>query len=91
MMCIMVGMPESASINERRKRGEDIAPAVVLAFLRPRELRIVLCPGVGLADFGIPCDIPIDVVPSELRIPNTRLWVRFDENHECVEVWQRER
>jgi hypothetical protein len=65
-------------------------PAVVMACLLPSELRIVLHPGVGLVDGGVPLDIPMDIVPLELRLPDKLLWIRFDENNNVVRVWQRE-
>lgn len=50
-------------------------PATVLAVLTRTTIKIVLVPGVGMADGGIPVDIPIDLVPIELRLPNTRLTI----------------
>jgi hypothetical protein len=65
-------------------------PAIVFACLRPGELRIVLCPGVGLADGGAPWDIPTVLVPPDLRMPNTPLWVGFDDDFNVVRIWRRE-
>jgi hypothetical protein len=47
-------------------------------------------PGVGLADGGIPTDVPMDLVPVDLRTPNTNIWVRLDEEGHVQEVWRRE-
>jgi hypothetical protein len=66
-------------------------PAVVFGCLLPSELRITLCPGHGMADGGAPCDVPMDIVPIELRIPNTPLWVQFDDNQSVVRIWRREK
>jgi hypothetical protein len=65
-------------------------PAEVFACLIVGELRIILCPGVGLANGGAPRDVPIDVIPFQLRMPNTRLWVQFDDDLNIVRVWRRE-
>lgn len=47
-------------------------------------------PGVGLADGGTLYDVPIDVVPFELRMPNTNVWLRVDESWCVQEVWRRD-
>jgi hypothetical protein len=68
----------------------DQIPAVVFACLRAGELRLLLCPGAGLADGGSPMDVSVNLVPIDLRMPNTRLWVQFDENWNVLRVWRRE-
>jgi hypothetical protein len=65
-------------------------PAVVFACLIPRELRITLHPGAGLADGGAPHDVPIEIVPPELRLPNTPLWVQLDDAMNVVRAWRRD-
>ena len=47
--------------------------AVVLACLRPGELRIIFHPGSGLANGGIPRDIPTNLVPPDWRMPSTQV------------------
>jgi hypothetical protein len=54
-------------------------PAIVFGCLLDGELRIILLPGVGLANGGAPRDVPVKLVPHELRLPNTKLWVQLDE------------
>lgn len=68
----------------------DQVPAVVFACLRPGELRIILHPGVGLADGGAPHDVPAAMVPPDLWLPNTPLWVQLDDDMRVVRVWRRE-
>jgi hypothetical protein len=65
-------------------------PAVVFASLIPGEFRIILHPGVGIADGGAPLDIPADLIPFELRIPNAPLWVQLDDDKNVLRVWRRE-
>jgi hypothetical protein len=65
-------------------------PAEVFACLIRGELRLNILPGVGLAGGGIPRDVPIEIVPFELRTPNSRIWVQFDESMNVVRVWRRE-
>jgi hypothetical protein len=65
--------------------------AEVFACLIPGEMRIILFPGVGLADGGAPRDVLMDLIPFELRVPNTRLWVQMDEHmREVIRVWRRD-
>jgi hypothetical protein len=68
----------------------DRIPAEVFACLKTGELRLTVMPGVGLADGGSPWDVPIEKVPSHLRMPNTKLWIRVNEGLEIQEVWQRD-
>ena len=68
----------------------DRVPAVVFGCLLPGELRLVLCPGVGLADGGYHRDVPVHDIPPELRMPNTPLWVEFDWQGNIERVERRE-
>lgn len=52
--------------------------AEVLAVLSKETIRLILAPGEGLADGGIHCDVQLNLVPSALRLPGTRLWVQLD-------------
>jgi hypothetical protein len=72
------------------ERGKQI-PAEVFACLISGERRIILFPRVGLVDGGIPGDVPIELIPFELRVPNTSLWVQMDEYmNEVLCIWRRE-
>jgi len=54
-------------------------------------MRIILLPGVGLANGGAPRDIPMDLIPFDLRVPNARLWVQLHEHmREVFRVWRRD-
>jgi hypothetical protein len=64
--------------------------AVVFGCLIPGEIRLILTPGAGLADGGAPADIPAQAIPPDLRMPNTPLWVRFDDDWNVVRVWRRQ-
>jgi hypothetical protein len=77
--------------DDRRstKKWMERVPAVVFGCLLPDELRIVVQPGVGMADGGIPLDVAINKIPVELRFPNTRLWIQFDGKHNVVRAWRR--
>ena len=76
--------------NSPPQAGPDQLPAMVFACLIPREIRILILPGVGLANGGVPFDISIDLVSPELRIPNTPLWVKLSSQMEVIRTWKRE-
>jgi hypothetical protein len=63
--------------------------AVVLGCVIPGELRIVLEPGVGHVDGGVHSNIATQIVPVELRMPNSCLWIDFDAERRAVRVLKR--
>lgn len=62
-------------------------PAVVFAHLLPGELRIVVHPAEGQG--GAEWDISIDLVPPDLRVPNTLVWVEVDPEFKVCRVTKR--
>ena len=74
-----------------RKLGFELErlPAQVFACLRPGELRITILPGLGSTDGDQLRDVPIEVVPLELRLPNTPLWIHLNEELNVARVWRR--
>jgi len=34
--------------------------------------------------------IPIELIPPELRMPNTRLWLKLDDQMNILRVWRRD-
>lgn len=65
-------------------------PAEVFACLLPGELRIIVYPGVGLAGGGAEWNVPVDIIPPELRMPNSRLWLQLDDYMRILRVWRRD-
>jgi hypothetical protein len=53
-------------------------PARVLACLSRTHITVILHPDVGLADGGVEIVIPIEVVPLDLRMPNSEFDMLFD-------------
>lgn len=51
---------------------------MVLGCVRSSELRVLVEPGAAMAEGGVPLDVPAAIVPAELRLPNSRLWVVLD-------------
>jgi len=74
--------------RSREARNERIS-AVVFGCLLPGELRIILHPGSGVADGGVPLNVAIDGISAGLRLPNTELWVELDEKRRLVRAWRR--
>jgi hypothetical protein len=72
----------------------DKVAAIVFGCLRAGELQLIVLPGVGHANGGIPFTVPVEVVPFELRMPNTQLWIKVERNSigclDIVHVWKRE-
>jgi hypothetical protein len=54
------------------------APAIVLGYVSPNYLRVVVMPGVGMVDGGIQHDLPLEIVPPDLRMPNSEFTVLLD-------------
>jgi hypothetical protein len=77
-----------AAMNVRTRNNR--IPGEVFACLLPGELRIIVCPGVGHVDGGVPWNAPLDRVPAELRMPNTRLWLHVDDAMNVLRVSRRE-
>ena len=70
--------------------GRERVPAVVFGCLVPGELRVILHPGAGHVDGGVPMDLPTEEIPPDLRVPNTRLWIHFDGSWNVLRVWRRD-
>jgi hypothetical protein len=66
------------------------APAVVFARLTDDTIRIIIFPGFEMADGGIPYEVPIEVVPPELRMPNTKLEVVLERETKRVVAVKRQ-
>ncbi|QDU00405.1 hypothetical protein V6x_00780 [Gimesia chilikensis] len=52
--------------------------AKALASLRPGYLTVYIGYGQGLADGGIPYEVPIDDIPIDLRLPNSEFTAIID-------------
>jgi hypothetical protein len=57
------------------------APAKVLACLRPGYLTVLVGHGLGQADGGIPHEVPMGLVPFDLRMPNSEFTVVIDRTN----------
>lgn len=79
-----------AAIRKYPREWLERVPAVVFGCLLSGELRIILHPGVGLAGGGAEQNVPVDLIPMELRMPNTLLWVELNDSMDIVRVWSRQ-
>ena len=64
-------------------------PGEVFACLLDDEIKIMLLPGSGLANGGAERNVPIEIVPPELRLPNTKLWVQLNQSLDVESVTAR--
>ena len=46
----------------------DFINAQVIGFPEPGQIRLLIGPGSGFLDGGVPVDISLDLVPAELRV-----------------------
>jgi hypothetical protein len=60
-------------------------PARVIDCLRTGWVTVLLHPNQGLADGGIPIEIPADIIPPELRFPNTEVDLMMVQTPEGVQ------
>ncbi|WP_199290454.1 hypothetical protein [Leptolyngbya sp. FACHB-36] len=58
-------------------------PARVLGCLRNGEITVILCPGIGLADGGDQETLSAQMIPTDLRMPNSEFDVLFDRASGC--------
>ena len=49
-------------------RQTDFINAQVIGFPAPGQIRLLIGPGSGFLDGGVPVDISLDLVPAELRV-----------------------
>jgi hypothetical protein len=65
-------------------------PARVFACLIRGELRVHLFPDLGIAGDAYR-DVPTEVIPPDLRLPNTLLWVKLSDDLMTIErAWRRD-
>jgi len=73
-------------MTENRKNLSRI-PARVMMSPRPGSIRVLIGPGMGMLDGGAPRDIPMEIIPPELRTPNTEFTlVRDPGDEDFIEV-----
>lgn len=60
----------------------DKIPVQVLGCLRPGIITVIGLPGNGFVDGGFLMEIPTEVIPVELRMPNSEFIVVCDRKNE---------
>ncbi|MEH2105938.1 hypothetical protein [Nostoc sp.] len=53
----------------------DQIPVQVLGCLKPGIITVIAFPGVGMLDGGLPMELPTEMIPVELRMPNSEFIV----------------
>jgi len=65
----------------------DNIPVQVLGCLRPGKITVIAFPGVGMVDGGIVMELPTEIIPVELRMPNSEFIVVCDiKTREFIQV-----
>ncbi|WP_392531100.1 hypothetical protein [Nostoc sp. C117] len=65
----------------------DKIPVQVLGCLRPGIITVIAFPGVGMVDGGLPMELPTEMIPVELRMPNSEfILVCNRQNGEFTQV-----
>lgn len=65
----------------------DRIPVRVLGCLRPGEITVIAFPGVGMVDGGFVMKLPTEMIPKELRMPNSEfIVVRNRQSGELTQV-----
>ncbi|WP_414518535.1 hypothetical protein [Nostoc sp. PCC 9305] len=53
----------------------DTIPVKVLGCLRPGIITVIAFPGAGMLDGGLLMELPTEIIPVELRMPNSEFIV----------------
>jgi hypothetical protein len=52
--------------------------AKVIGALHPEQITVRVGTGIGMLDFGVDREVPIELIPLELRIPNSEFMLVYD-------------
>ncbi len=61
----------------------------VVACISPGFVKVLVGPGVGLLDGGIPTDVPEHIIPADLRFPNREFILIFNRRGSCYVAIER--
>ncbi|MBE9006199.1 hypothetical protein IQ259_14325 [Fortiea sp. LEGE XX443] len=61
-------------------------PVQVLGCLRPGIITVIGFPGVGMVDGGNFMHIPTELIPVDLRMPNSEFIVVCDQRRDFIQV-----
>lgn len=62
-------------------------PAIVLGCLIKNTITVIVLPGNGFVNGGVKYEIPLEIVPFDLRMPNSEFYLLFDrERADYIEV-----
>lgn len=69
------------SPENNNEKKYDRLPAIVLGCLIKNTITVIVLPGNGFVDGGLRWEIPLEIVPFDLRMPNSEFYL----------LWNRER
>ncbi|MEH1834637.1 MAG: hypothetical protein V7L29_21835 [Nostoc sp.] len=65
----------------------DKIPVQVLGCLRPGIITVIAFPGVGMVDGGLLMELPTEMIPAKLRMPNSEFIVVCNrQSREFIQV-----
>ncbi|MBD2446682.1 hypothetical protein H6G76_05775 [Nostoc sp. FACHB-152] len=64
----------------------DKIPVQVLGCLRPGIITVIAFPGNGFVDGGLLMEVPTEIIPVELRMPNSEFIVVCDQRRYFIQV-----
>ncbi|MDY6785290.1 MAG: hypothetical protein SW833_22540 [Cyanobacteriota bacterium] len=63
---------------------ETTIPAIVLGCLQVGYLRMIVGYEYGFLEGGVEWDIPMDLIPVQLRMPNSKLRLIYDRSQDKI-------
>lgn len=87
--------PQPAEPKPASKRPQLIVPnpdgsgkihAKVIGALHPGQVTVRIGTGMGMLDFGLDREVPIELIPLELRIPNSEFMLLYDTKKELAGI-----
>ena len=77
-------LQNESEVNNVTRSTLSHIPARVLGCLKTGTLMVIVLPGYGLADGGILMEIAMEIVPFDLRMPNSEFDVVFDRSMKSI-------
>ncbi len=76
--------------SEQANAKQIRAPARVLGCLQRATLTIIVCPENGFVNGGVIKILPLELVPFDLRMPNSEFDIMLDTNSGAIEVLRKQ-
>jgi len=70
----------------RNPDGSHLIHAKVIGALHPGQVTVRIGTGSGMLDGGIDREVPIDLIPIELRMPDSEFMLLFEAKHQPLGI-----